>query len=104
MSVITNIGISNWESLPANIQEVLQNSKKIFKDPKELPSYRSIDHKTQLIHDAQLIQVRPYKYPHFQKIEIEKMIKEKLSSDVIRPNTSSFSSHVVLVKKKDGTW
>jgi hypothetical protein len=50
------------------------------------------------------VNVRPYRYPHYQKNDIEKMIVELLSSGVIRPNTSPYSSPVILVKKHDGSW
>jgi len=45
--------------------------------------------------------IRPYRYPYYQKIEIEKII-EMLSSKIIRPSTSPFSSSFILVKKKYG--
>lgn len=48
--------------------------------------------------------MRPYRYPHFQKAEIEKIIKELLGSGVVRHSTSPFSSPILFVKKKDGTW
>ena len=48
--------------------------------------------------------VKPYKYPHFQKEGIEQLVTEMLQSGVIRDSISSFSSFVLLVKKKDGSW
>jgi len=49
------------------------------------------------------VKVRPYRYPHSQKTEIEQIIVEILSEGIIQPSLSSFSSPELLVKKKDGT-
>lgn len=50
------------------------------------------------------VNVHPYRYPHFQKQEIEWQVDMMLRNEIIRPNTNPFSSSVLLVKKRDGLW
>jgi hypothetical protein len=76
----------------------------IFEDPPGLPLRRAIDHQIHLKPDTKTINIRPYRFSYFQKMEIEKITKELLDKALIQPSTSSFSSPVLLVKKKDGSW
>lgn len=44
-----------------------------------------------------------YRYPHYQKTEIEKQAAEMMIQGIIQESNSSFSAPVLLVKKSDGT-
>lgn len=49
------------------------------------------------------ITVNPYRYPHFQKGEISRLIAQMLDEGVICLSWSTFSPPVLLLKKRDGT-
>ncbi|GKD40197.1 reverse transcriptase, partial [Tanacetum coccineum] len=51
-----------------------------------------------------IVNIRPYRYPPSQKDVIETMVAELLANGVVKESHSSFSSPIVLVKNKDGTW
>lgn len=87
--------------IPA-INELLLKFQTIFQQPTTLPSPQQHDHHINLIPSAHPVNVRPYRYPHFQKTEIEKQVAALLDSGLIQPSRSPFSSPVLLVKKKDG--
>lgn len=92
------------QSLPPNILAVLKSNVAVFEMPKTLPPRRPIDHKIHLLPNVPPVNVRPYRYPYFQKTEMEKLVQEMLEQGIIRPSTSPFSSPVLLVKKKDGAY
>lgn len=76
----------------------------LFETPNQIPPPRLITHQIHLLPNSTPINVRPYRYPHFQKSEIEKQVATMLSSGMIQLSRSPFSSPVLLVKKKDGSW
>lgn len=75
----------------------------MFAEPTSLPPKRKQDHKIHL-KNSEPISVKPYRYPAIQNDAMEQMVKEMLESGVTRDNTNAFSSPIVLVKKKDGSW
>jgi hypothetical protein len=87
-----------------SIQNLLNKFSTIFSQPKSLPPHRSQDHHIHLLPDSVPVNVKPYLYPHCHKETMTKMIKEMLENGTIRPSTSPFSSPVLLVRKKDGSW
>ena len=50
------------------------------------------------------VSAHPYHYPNFLKMKIKKQISTMLEADIIQPSHNPFSSPILLVKKKDGTW
>lgn len=92
------------ENIPDNIGRLLEQYGQLFSEPTGLPPKRAADHQIPLVPRTQPVKVRPYRYSHIQKSEIEKQLKQMLSQGVIKPSNNSFASPVLLVKKKDSTW
>jgi len=76
----------------------------LFQTPTFLPPSRTTNHSIHLSPYSSLVNVCPYRYPHFQKQEIESQVSRMLQHGIICPSTSPFFSPVLLVKKRDGTW
>jgi hypothetical protein len=87
-----------------DLQALITEFGMVFEEPKGLPPQRSHDHQILLKEGTKPVCVRPYRYPYYQKTEIEKIVKELLQTGVIRHSQSPFSSPVLLVKKADGSW
>lgn len=60
--------------LPNHITQVLEQSNELFDLPNGLPPHRLIDYKINLFPQTKPVNVRPYRYPHYQKREIEKLV------------------------------
>ncbi|XP_025628555.1 uncharacterized protein [Arachis hypogaea] len=90
--------------LAPDLATILRDYSVVFQVPKGLPPPRVHDHTIPLLPGTLPIKVRPYRYPHSQKAEIEQIVAEMLAEGIIQPSTSPFSSPVLLVKKKGGSW
>ncbi|KAA0062427.1 Retrovirus-related Pol polyprotein from transposon 297 family [Cucumis melo var. makuwa] len=79
-----------YESDP--VQMVLKQYEDVFEWPEKLPPRREIEHHIHLKEGTDPINVRPYRYGFHRKEEMEKLVEEMLTSGVIRPSKSPFSS------------
>ncbi|WVZ22534.1 hypothetical protein V8G54_001078 [Vigna mungo] len=101
--------VIKWEEImhsgtipvPPQVLSILAANEDIFRAIEGLPPSREHDHSIHLQEGAAIPSLRPYKYSHQQKNEIERLIQEMLQAGVIRPNISPYSSPIILVKKKD---
>jgi hypothetical protein len=84
---IASKGISEFRSLIIRLDPLLQSELKkyeqLFEEPTSLPPHRSIDHQIILKPDSKPINLRPYRFSYYQKLEIEKIIQELLDHGYI---------------------
>lgn len=78
---------------------LLQQFDFLCHETQHVPPKRDTDHTIHLTPNTDPIIVRPYRYPHFQKKETERLVSDMLSLGLIRHSTSAFSSLSLLVKK-----
>ncbi|XP_026378286.1 uncharacterized protein LOC113272700 [Papaver somniferum] len=97
-------GNDSTPTIPTIIQPLLDSFKDIFQEPTTLPPSRTHDHHIPLQPPTSPPNQRPYRISYIQKEVVEKLVQEMLNSGVIRPRHSPFSSLILLVKKKDGSW
>lgn len=88
----------------ADVQRLLGEFNTVCVPMQGLPPQRTKDHAIVLKEGTPVPNVRPYRYSHAHKAEIEKLVKEMITAGIVRPSSSPFSSLVLLVKKKDGSW
>lgn len=95
---------SSRDEHPPKIQELLIRFQVLFQPPSALPLERLTNHHIHMLPQATPVNMRPYRYPHYQKCEIELQVEMMLQKGLIQLSTSPFSSPVLLVRKNDGSW
>nr|GEV02693.1 hypothetical protein [Tanacetum cinerariifolium] len=83
---------------------LLSRFASLFQVPSTLPPHRSINHHIHLLSNTKPINVRPYRHPHYQKGGIGKLVNDMLSQWIICISQSTYSSPVLLVKGKYGSY
>lgn len=97
-----DVGFS--DDIPPSIRSVIEKFCSIFALPTGMPPQRAFDHHIHLLPHTKPINVRPYRYPYFQKNKIERQVREMLDQGIIQHSQSPFSSPVLLIRKKDGSF
>lgn len=64
----------------SEITSLLDGYFKIFREPKGLSPQRGKEHAITLMEGQGLVNVRPYRYPHHHKNEIEKQVKQLMDT------------------------
>lgn len=70
-------------STPSSISSILARYPDIFVEPTHLPPNCTIQNHIHFLPNTNLVNVKPYRYPHFQKSEIEKQISTMLDAGLI---------------------
>nr|GFA18513.1 retrotransposon-related protein [Tanacetum cinerariifolium] len=63
------------------IEQLLARFNSLFYAPATLPPHRIIDHRTHFLPNTKPVNVRPYRYPYYQKGKMEKLVKEMMEQD-----------------------
>jgi len=91
--------------VPQDLQTILSKHQLVFSTPQELPPSCGVhDHSIPLVPGSLPPNIRLYHHPFSQKNEIEKMVQELLNASIIHPSTSPYSSPMVMVLNKEGSW
>jgi hypothetical protein len=91
-------------NIPQDIKTLLHHFPTVFQTPHGLPPQRPHDHNIPRLPNTPPVNVKPYRYPHSRKEAMTTIINEMLQEGTIVPSNNPFSSPVLLVRKKDGTW
>jgi hypothetical protein len=61
------------------IQDLIRKHEKVFQDlPMKMPPNREIEHTIEVKAGSDPVNIKPYRYPHHQKTEIERLIQDLL--------------------------
>lgn len=96
--------IEDKPEIPGLISPLINKYSKVFDMPVGLPHPRSVDHVIPLQEGSVPLKLKPYRYRHSQKTEIEMQVQQMLDSGIIKNSNSPFASPVILVRTNDDTW
>jgi hypothetical protein len=87
------------------IEALIQKYDKALQDlPMKLLPKGKIEHIIEVKLESTPINIKPYRYPHHHKIEIERLNQDLLKCGVVTTSRSPYTTPIVLVQKKDGSF
>jgi hypothetical protein len=105
ISQLHAIEATETPSVPQDLQAILSKHQLVFSTPQGLPPSRGVhDHSLPLVSGSLPPNICLYRHPFSQKNEIEKIVQELLNAGIIRPSMRPYSSPMVMVLKKEGSW
>lgn len=70
------------ETAGTPIHSILTEFQSVFSEPASLPPFRTHNHVISLLPNSKPPDIRPYRYPHSQKTEIENQVAALMKSDL----------------------
>jgi hypothetical protein len=105
ISQLHAIQATETPSVPQDLQAIISKHQVVFSTPQRLPPSCGVhDHSIPLVPRSLPPNIHLYHHPFSQKNGIEKMVEELFNAGVICPSTSPYSSPMVMVLKKEGSW
>jgi len=77
------------------ILTIIDQFSALFQPPTTLPPSRTTNHSIHLLPNTVPVNIRLYRYPHFQKQQIKSQVFVMLQNGIIHPSTSPFSFSVL---------
>jgi hypothetical protein len=91
--------------VPQDLQALLSKHQMVFSTPQGIPPSCGVhDHSIPLVPGSLPPSIHLYRHPFSKKNEIEKMVQELHNVGIIHPSTIPYSSPIVMVLKKEGSW
>lgn len=88
---------------PLDLGDVLAEYADVFAELKDLPPWRSVNHRIELQPGSVPPKCPVYRMAPAELAELEKQVRDLLVRGLIRPSTSPYASPVLFVTKKDGS-
>ncbi|XP_039033835.1 uncharacterized protein LOC120169792 [Hibiscus syriacus] len=97
--------LATTKDVPDVVSHVLAEFKDVMPAelPKKLPPKREVDHKIELVPNAEPLARAPYRMAPPELKEMRRQLKDLLNAGYIRPSKSPYGASVLFQKKHDGS-